>query len=65
MSDTYECANCGGTFEKGVTDDEALAELNETLPGIPVEECAMFCDDCYNLVLPFIEEMERRRLRSS
>jgi hypothetical protein len=42
----YKCAACGGVFEKGWSDEEALAELDATF-GVPVEDCALVCDDCY------------------
>ncbi len=44
---TFECVVCGGVFEKGWTEEEALSELSETFPGIPQDECSVVCDDCY------------------
>jgi hypothetical protein len=43
----YKCEACGGVFEKGWSDDEAVAELDATFGGVPVEDCAIICDDCY------------------
>jgi hypothetical protein len=43
----YKCAACGGVFEKGWSDEEALAELDETF-GVPVECCDIVCDDCFH-----------------
>lgn len=45
--DTYECCLCHGTFTKGWTDDEAMAELETKYPGMPLEECGIVCDDCF------------------
>lgn len=47
MSDKFTCAVCGETFDKGWSDEEALAELDKTF-GVPVEECSAVCDSCYN-----------------
>ncbi len=43
----YKCAVCHGVFEKGQTDEEAEAELKETFGDVPVEECDIVCDDCW------------------
>ncbi|MGD0012808.1 MAG: hypothetical protein ABSD56_00050 [Bryobacteraceae bacterium] len=55
MSDTYICAQCGGTFSKVRDDDEALEEYRETFPewmrlqdrGEP----AIVCDDCWRKMM--------------
>lgn len=43
----YKCAICGGVFEKGWDDEEALAELNDNFPNVEIEDCDVVCDDCY------------------
>lgn len=43
----YRCAQCKGVFEKGWSEEEAVAELNETFPGATVQECSVICEDCY------------------
>jgi hypothetical protein len=43
----YQCSACGGVFDKGWSDSEAIAELQETFPGKAVDECALVCDDCF------------------
>lgn len=51
-SDTYTCAHCGGTFERGWTDEEAQAESVQNFgvrgdaPGM-----ALVCDDCYQEIM--------------
>lgn len=44
----YECCICHGVFEKGRTDEEAMAELEGRFPGMPLEKCDIACDDCFN-----------------
>lgn len=46
-SNTFTCSKCGGTFEKGWSDEEALAEKNSVFGGHAVEDCKLICDDCY------------------
>jgi hypothetical protein len=48
MGSTYTCEACHGTFSKGWSDDEALAEAVGLFGAIPVEEQAVVCDDCFN-----------------
>lgn len=46
---TYVCARCGGTFDKGWTDEEALAE-KEVLWGPEIDRAEQFiilCNDCF------------------
>ena len=44
----YICAECGGVFEKGWSDNEAHQEY-ESIFGAKVDAIptAMVCDDCY------------------
>jgi hypothetical protein len=50
--DTYTCAGCGGTFDKGWSDEEADAESVATFgvrgdaPGM-----ATVCDPCYQQIM--------------
>lgn len=46
-ADTYTCAACGGTFEKGRSDQEAAKELGELFPDVSEGECDLVCDDCW------------------
>jgi hypothetical protein len=41
----FQCAMCGGVFEKGWSDEEAEREVN--FPSIPPSEFSLICDDCY------------------
>jgi hypothetical protein len=47
MSDEYTCAICGGTFKKGWSEEEALAEKDVLFAGVPIDECAVVCDPCW------------------
>jgi 5-methylcytosine-specific restriction endonuclease McrA len=47
----YQCASCGGIFEKGRTDDEANEEANDIWGVENASEnsdMVVICDDCFN-----------------
>lgn len=44
---TFKCAECGGTFQKARTDEEALAESKKQFGDLPSEKLAVICDHCY------------------
>lgn len=52
MANTFVCAMCGGEFEKGLDEAEALAELKEVWGDISPDECDQVCDDCWEKVKP-------------
>jgi hypothetical protein len=47
----YQCSSCGEVYEKGWTDDEATAEREENFPGFTEADCAIICDDCYQMMM--------------
>jgi hypothetical protein len=49
---TYECAMCGETYEKTWSDEEAIAEMNQYFGDVPVEDCDVVCDDCFQKIHP-------------
>ena len=50
MSDTFTCAACGGTFDKGWSDDEMWAEA--LVHGFdPHDQNVLVCDDCFEPVM--------------
>lgn len=51
-ADTYTCAMCGETNIKGWTDEEAEAEKDDIFGPVPLEDCDVICDDCFQLVNP-------------
>ena len=63
---TYECAVCHNTYEKGWSDEEALKEAADIFAK-PVKdwECnaAIVCDDCFNKAHPskFPAELEQAK----
>lgn len=50
--DPYTCAMCGGTFETqdDWTEEDRMKEKEENFPDVPLEECDVVCDDCYQLL---------------
>ena len=53
---TYTCSHCRGTFEPAWSDEEAKAEAAETFPDVPLEECAIVCDECYKKIMSWAKE---------
>ena len=55
---TYKCANCGGVFKEGWTEEDAKKEA-ETMFGKPVddwkEDGVVVCDDCYQVFLKSVQ----------
>jgi hypothetical protein len=47
---SYTCGECGGTYEKTRSDEEALAETATLFAGeyASEDDLAMVCDDCWN-----------------
>jgi hypothetical protein len=48
---TFTCAACGGTFEKGWSDEEAAAEALEVWGPLDPDDEATVCDDCYKAIM--------------
>lgn len=44
----YQCAACGGVYEKGWSDQESRKESLEIWGEIPESEQVVICDDCFN-----------------
>lgn len=47
---TFTCASCGGTYEKGCTDEEAAAEQRSLIADIE-DDTAVTCDDCFRKIM--------------
>jgi DNA-directed RNA polymerase subunit RPC12/RpoP len=65
----YRCANCGGIFIKGRSDEEAMKEYEENFEDIFEEdEVEIVCDDCYKLMMAeypiekYFEDINRKAL---
>jgi hypothetical protein len=54
----YRCALCGGVFDKGWSDEEAKAEMEQNFPGMKADQEDLVCDPCYQ-ALP-IEQLSER-----
>ena len=53
-AETFTCARCGETHDKGWSDAEAAAEAEGNFPGIDVtdpDEAGVVCDDCYEYLM--------------
>ena len=50
--ETYVCAQCGGEFSKGRPDEEAEIEKDALWGDVPLDECAVVCDDCFKAMVP-------------
>lgn len=48
----YICDICHGTFESGWSDEDALTELKELWGDVPIDECGVVCDDCWQQIKP-------------
>lgn len=52
MGEEYTCAMCQGIFGKTASEEEAKAELKEFFGDVPVEDCDIVCDDCWEKIRP-------------
>lgn len=65
MGGTYQCAMCERTFESERSEEEALAEKQELWGDVPIEDCDVVCDDCWQEVRPDKNEEEYERYKAS
>jgi len=47
MTNSFQCANCGGTFETSRSEAEAIADRERDFPEFEQSDCCVICDDCY------------------
>ncbi len=47
----YKCDRCGEVFVKGWSDEDAESEAVEIFGEKALENRAVVCDDCYNIVM--------------
>lgn len=52
--DRFRCEWCKGEFIRGSAEGEADAEFHKDFPGVPDEEGAMVCHDCYLKIMEWI-----------
>lgn len=55
--DEYRCAECGGVFAKGQSDEAAEAEYRAEFPRSAAAGAAraIVCDDCYKAFVAWVE----------
>lgn len=46
----YTCAQCGGTFDKVWSEEEAMSESVELWGEMDAEDLAVVCDDCFRIM---------------
>lgn len=57
MSNEFTCANCGNTYEKGLSDEEASAQLKEEFgEEYEKEDWDILCEDCYQKFINWSKE---------
>lgn len=49
--ETFTCANCGQTFDKGRSDEEAMAESVAGFGEYDPDDLCVVCDDCYQAIM--------------
>lgn len=64
VGDEYQCARCGGTFEKGWSDEEAMDEMLDTWQG-QSGDVVVICDDCFEQVMAWAKANHPEFLRYS
>ena len=60
-TETFTCENCGGTFPKVWSDEEAAAEAEELFPGLNVSdpgEAGLVCDGCFQIIMAAVRAEE-------
>jgi hypothetical protein len=58
----FTCQNCGGTFTKVWSDEEAAAESLEIFGPIPSEAQATICDGCFRHMIAWLTYIETGQL---
>lgn len=58
MDNTFTCAMCNQTFEKGWTEEEALAEAKEYWGDTTGISMTQVCDDCWEKIRPETHPIE-------
>lgn len=62
----FVCVRCEQEFTSESPPGVAEAELEQDFPGMSIDDCAIVCDDCYQLVKPFMTYDElKKKLRKS
>ncbi len=51
IGDPYTCTKCGETFLKASPEEKTEEELHENFGDVPLDKCALVCDDCYKIIM--------------
>jgi len=51
MSETYTCAKCNNEYDKGWSDEEAMAETDANFPDRGDKPLEVVCDPCYQKMI--------------
>ena len=57
----FQCEACGGTFEKGCTNQQALEEMKKNFGDLPEENQAVICDVCYQKFMKWYNQEQGKR----
>jgi hypothetical protein len=49
---TYTCELCHQTFDSDWPDEEAAKECEALFGQVPMSDCAIVCDDCFQMIDP-------------
>lgn len=55
IRESYTCENCGGTFTKIWSDEEAWAESESLYPAQDLEETGIVCDNCFRQIMAWAQ----------
>lgn len=56
----YTCDRCKGTFERGRSREEAIAEAHEEFPTLDAHPQIEVCDECYQIIMANFAAESRR-----
>lgn len=59
MTETFTCAHCGWTGEKGWSDEEAEAEAAQNFGDLEPDDRVLICDDCYRVMVKLADWRRR------
>jgi hypothetical protein len=56
MTEQFTCARCKRTFDKTRSDAEADQERLELWGNVPMEECDVICEECFQDVVAWMAD---------
>lgn len=51
IDETFECGHCEKTFVSAWSNEKAVMELEILFPKVPIGECVILCDTCWQRLL--------------